>query len=188
MNLTDPSGEFPNYCRRFNTKEAYANCVKSYYNLTPTNNGGTWDLSGVTKLDGCLWGGPIPYKADGYIEGGSAFAAVGILGEEIVYDFATMERQRFTYKGGGVGIENSLLALGAIKYYQIAHNFRSNSPDGIKEYQGLSMSYYLGFSPMKFTSVGTIFSKAPYGEIWALGAFMGVGASTPPSPKEEIDI
>lgn len=109
INWTDPTGRTPfraQHCIEagFFYPEDYGNCVRQVYGLTSgillqiqnsdygyPFHGGPW-----------CWYGPVPYRASGYLEGasgtGSIFAGV-TGGAEIVYDFATMQRQEFWYYG-----------------------------------------------------------------------------------------
>jgi hypothetical protein len=118
INLTDPSGRTPfraQHCIEagFFYPDDYARCVRQVYGLSTgflqnpdygyPFRGGPW-----------CWYGPVPYRANGYIEGLGASAAVLVgatAGIEVVYDFATMQRQNFVYygtivqlsSGGGMG-------------------------------------------------------------------------------------
>jgi len=102
LNLTDPTGQFPEYCRTALTITAYENCVRSSFHLEPIDE---IVSSKVKGFPGC-YEGPISYRAPGYIEGTSTNVspAVGAaFGKEIAHDFATMEWQTFTYQGLAFG-------------------------------------------------------------------------------------
>ena len=62
---------------------------------------GFWDLTDeMHKNKRCLWGGSFPYKVNGsYIEGATGDFIGVIGGKEVVYDFATMERQVYHLLG-----------------------------------------------------------------------------------------
>jgi hypothetical protein len=176
------TASFPDYCRQRSSKEDYVRCVAAYYGIKPaTEPPDTSDIKGSQK--GC-WYGSFPYTAPGYIEGRSGFLALGTSGREIVYDFATMERQIFTYQGGGFGAENDLIrAIGYTDYFAQAYGFRSNS-NLKKDYEGLAMTLYFGISPsselgMKYSTllgVGIIQSIPMMGgKVGATGMYMGAG-------------
>lgn len=83
------------------TKEQYAACVLGFFKLEPIdpNNMGQH----VTGGKGC-YNGPTEYRAPGYVEGISLAVNAPIAkpfttkGREVVYDFATMQRQVFEYE------------------------------------------------------------------------------------------
>ncbi len=95
VNAVDPSGHFPEYCQHMPTGKLYETCVlKSYGLLSPINYS---DLgASIEGSPGC-YKGEIKYRTLGYLEGFGTNWFLGRSGEEIVYDFATMERMEFTY-------------------------------------------------------------------------------------------
>lgn len=106
INWTDPTGRTPfraQHCIEagFFYPDDYANCVRRVYGLG-AGFGQNPDY-GYPFLGGpWCWYGPVPYRASGYVEGYSVTetATGGITyGEEIVYDFATMQRQKYKYDG-----------------------------------------------------------------------------------------
>jgi hypothetical protein len=143
VNLTDPTGHFPEWCRSKWTKWGYADCVLDYYHLEPAGsiffNGDA--VNEVKGSSGC-WSGPIQYRAHGYIEGYSWFGAVVWGGKEIVYDFATMERSEFTYEG--YGINDSVLGGGYALYAGFAEGLRSDR-DLREHYKGQAFVETAGF-------------------------------------------
>jgi hypothetical protein len=125
INLVDPTGKFPEWCRSTSTKWGYARCVLDHYNLEPA---GSLFFNGAAVKDvkgspGC-WSGPIQYRAGGYIEGYSWFGTAVWGGKEVVYSFARMERSEFTYVGGG--LNDSVLGGGYALYAGFAEGLRSD--------------------------------------------------------------
>jgi RHS repeat-associated protein len=134
VNLTDPTGltpDFPTHCRTVLSKAAYEQCVRSYFKLDPIGEAAPCLVKGNP---GCYYG-PIPYRAPGYVEGFSATGTVVLgptWGKEVVYDFATMERQVFEYFGIAV---NDSIGLGGQNYVGVIAGFRSWR-NITKDYQG----------------------------------------------------
>ncbi len=179
---------FPTYCRNRSSKEDYVHCVATYFGVKPTTE--PPDINDVKGSQKGCWHGSFPYKAPGYVEGYSLLFTAGVKGTEIVYDFATMERQTFTYLGGGWGAENSFLAIGATNYFAHAYGFRSNSTLA-NDYQGQALTIYFGISPAsdgRSTLLGTGFiNSSPLGgSVGASGMFIGVGLTRKPSSKEDV--
>jgi hypothetical protein len=129
VNLVDPLGETPfraEYCKTAFLPSEYANCVRHEYGLK------AFDFFSFETADvgfpflgssGC-WYGPVPYRAKGYLEGTSVAVVAGvgfISGNEIVYDFATMEQQKFKYVGamgqdaGGVTVSQYVGVISGFK-------------------------------------------------------------------------
>lgn len=139
INLIDPTGKFPEWCRSKWTKWGYAKCVSDYYHIEPAGsiyfNGDA--VAKVKGSSGC-WSGPIEYRAGGYIEGYSWFGTVIWGGKEIVYSFARMERSEFTYIGGG--LNDSALGGGIALYAGLAEGLRSDRLI-TDHYKGLSFVY-----------------------------------------------
>ncbi len=99
VNLIDPSGKFPIECQSMPTKEEYASCVLSYYDLEPYDE---HNLSlSVEGGQGC-YSGPEKYRAPGYIEGVGWQVGPYFGNGEFVYDFATMQGADFYGLGGGM--------------------------------------------------------------------------------------
>lgn len=131
INLTDPSGNTPNggnpiHCQAMPNKVQYEQCVLSYFDLEPFNP----DLMGETVIGstGC-YVGPRAYRAPGYIEGLSVTGGSGgriTWGPEVVYDFATMQRQVFEYVGSGFEYE---IGIADSQYIGVVKGFRNNFED-----------------------------------------------------------
>ncbi len=145
MNFTDPSGKIPEWIKSLNSAIAYEQAVLNYYKLEPSRKPLTGET--VKGSPGCLWG-PVPYKAPGYLEGlGFAFLPRRY-GQEIVYDFATMERHAFSFKGSG-GSDSLNIGLNFTLYAGIVNGFTSERQEEnpqagiIKEYEG-RFDYYSG--------------------------------------------
>jgi RHS repeat-associated protein len=108
INWVDPTGmipkQFPDHCRKASSYPSYGDCVRAEYGVM-YYHGDHEDfvreyLNNVAPTSdetGC-YEGPVPYRARGYIEGLSADVGVAVsFGLEMVYDFATMEKQNFGY-------------------------------------------------------------------------------------------
>ncbi len=125
INLTDPSGNFPDYCHLMPMKWMYAKCVLNYFHV---ESAGSIYFNGdaVNNVKGrpFCWHGPINYRTLGYIEGYSWFGLINWGGKEIVYDFATMESLQFSYSG--IGISDSVLGAGYAEYFGFANGLRSD--------------------------------------------------------------
>ena len=68
-----------------------------------------------------------------------------MFGTEIVYDFATMERQHFIYLGGG--LSSSMLGVYGSASAGVVDGFRSWRTDGItRDYSGPFLTYAIGAS------------------------------------------
>ncbi len=104
INLTDPSGKFPDWCRSMQERQQYEDCVREFYglsaplqyNIMPGSD--DWgNASADYGSPGC-WKGPVAYTAPGILTGWSvtvsAYGSAGY-GREDVYDFGTMERRIF---------------------------------------------------------------------------------------------
>ena len=151
-NLIDPTGQTAfraAYCSGWYSSTNYAICVRNEYGLEPI---GPEDIDFTFNFLGepRCWHGPVPYRGKGYLEGSSStYALLGgtIRGEEVVYNFATMQRQNFEYTGI-VGQDS--IAASASQYFGVigvgvgkSGSFRSwgNITD---EYQGPFVSGSLG--------------------------------------------
>lgn len=201
INLTDSSGLFPSHCKKLgsgSTKMDYVKCVIKEY--SPDIKRGLvqsfWyehqheDLNAdfknamdeIVDYGGGCYAGPVPYRAKGYAEGisgaGGVFASV-TGGEEIVYDFAYMERQGFKYAGAGI---MDTAGVAGTQYASLILGFRS--------WQGLSSDYSGFFGALQVgPSIGAIipgsvgtsiagFAGIPddsiHGFAWSLGLGIGV--------------
>jgi len=181
VNLTDPTGHFPEWCRSKWTKWGYAKCVLDNYNLEPAgsiflNGDAVKDVKGSS---GC-WSGPVHYRAHGYIEGYSWFGTIAWGGTEIVYDFSTMERSEFRYSG--IGVNDSVIGGGYAPYAGIVEGLRSDM--SLREkYLGLAFIESYGLDiPILLDglSVGLGGTKATAIQDWKLKAYsiyLGIGGS-----------
>jgi len=146
VNRVDPTGMiptlFPDHCRKLHTGSEYARCVRKEYGLRSTD----WEVQSQDILHeiaqiiqrqggiaGC-WEGEVPYRAPGYVAGSSVQAGAlvsAITGKEKVYDFATMERQIFSYSGhtwtlsaGATGTAYAGKAYGLRSWSTIEEDYR----------------------------------------------------------------
>jgi RHS repeat-associated protein len=116
----------------------------------------------------------VPNGANGYVEGKvSIFSAVGcvwtIVGEEIVYDFQSRQRQKFTYTRGPVpGLAFSIWGGSKAAYGGFLWGFTG---DGVvNDYKGYFVGTSLGVNASIFKKLG--FNAGP-GIGW--GQFSGTG-------------
>ncbi len=149
INLMDPTGQkpFPDDCRDAPDVLTYAKCIRKYYGVEPPDVNGLevfyYGAGIISKYKGC-WSGEVPYRAPGYLEGWSVQFGVflnSVGGEEIVYDFATMERQVFTYDGTSW---TPTIGLSAGAYAGRAYGLRSWSTLE-NDYKGKFGFFYLGY-------------------------------------------
>lgn len=112
INYTDPSGMFPIQCQSMPNKSLYELCVLSSYGLKPISYS---ELGLTVKGEKGCYSGPTEYRAPGYLEGFGDWMLIGRGGHEVVYDFATMERQNFIYLG--VGINDAIDSGGGVSVY-----------------------------------------------------------------------
>lgn len=171
VNLTDPTGKFPEYCKESsNSEEEYINCViNSYPGISPP-----WEFAqsvgslhqqaygaslGIVPLaktihqseldsikgdPGCYYG-PVPYRAPGYLEGAALFGGslIGIVTNfQSVYDFATMEGQFFTNES--YHVSDTTLGVEGAGYAGLILGFRSW--ENINEYSGWGGYWSVGVS------------------------------------------
>jgi hypothetical protein len=203
VNIVDSSGEFPEYCRTLGTAIAYEDCVLKYYNLRPAET----PLTGKDVKEGlCGFYGPVHYRAQGYLEGVGGFFVTHRRGREIVYDFATWERNSFDYIGGSHfdepspervlsegslgGMNDSFVGIGAAQYAGLVQGLRTdselNTQYGGHFYYGapgLSGEYIIG------PSWGFILAYSPDDpEVWSVAWYSGFSASLDPIPVGDIDV
>jgi RHS repeat-associated protein len=103
VNLTDPTGNFPEECRSMSTRRLYEDCVRNAYGLSVPSQHNIMPKSDLREnsskygSSGC-WKGPVAYTAPGILLGESvtisAIGSVGV-GIERVFDFANMTSQWF---------------------------------------------------------------------------------------------
>jgi RHS repeat-associated protein len=187
VNLTDPTGMFPDYCHRAGSAAEYEDCVRDYYHLR-----GPAPYYGPVSLDfqpffydGCYYG-PVPYVGTGYIEGrhfwgGPVIGYSG--GTESVYDFAKMEQRNFKYQGFGF---QDLIGVSGDQYAGMGYGFTSWL-DIATDYSdwfvyggpGVSAGYALLGVSISAATGGIAFASWPdvrkfVGEVWYIGASVGV--------------
>lgn len=195
INLTDPTGFFPDYCKAANDKVAYIDCVIQYYRMATysVNQPGpflpyevdrdnylvspyipTEELEKIIGTAGCF-SGPVPYRGEGYLEGVGGATLLFMGGIEVVYDFAAMQRQEFYYYGGGWG--DAVAGLNASEYAGYINGFRSWT-DIELDYGGpftsvsVSAGPDLGIFGLTFGVTGFIGSYDPtiQGVAWSINA------------------
>jgi RHS repeat-associated protein len=147
INVTDPTGKFPDWCRSGHTPWHFVYCVLSYYGLDSIDNAPGTPPSPddyVQGAPGC-WIGPVHYRGKGYVEGyqlgGSAFIG-GSRGQDLVYDFATMERHLFNVTSGFL---TDPISVFAVAYAGEAEGFRTDT-NVAADYGGWSFYGQLGLA------------------------------------------
>jgi RHS repeat-associated protein len=199
INLIDPSGKFPEWCKSSKSRLDYENCVRKHYHLLAPRDFEIYPqriaLSPARNyaygLPGC-WEGPVAYAAPGYIEGISASVQTLLgygRGFEIVYDFASMERQVFTFEYINFGDQ---LGASASEYAGIAWGF-DNVESVAKNYSGEYWFLSLGVStdfpgqPVQLGTGATHFASTNY-RIWGFAWYFSIGATIDPIPVGDIEI
>lgn len=122
INLIDPTGQFPFWCRSMPSRLSYEDCVRKFYHLSAPRDYSVFPIQEGSP--GC-WAGPVAYRAPGYVEGFSVGfqSALGIGGgKELVYDFASMERQTFKFAYWGVADQ---VAISGTLYSGILFGFNN---------------------------------------------------------------
>lgn len=162
VNFIDPSGKapsdsggYPRHCQSMPTKAEYAACVLRFFKLEPLDPN---DIGKFIMGDQGCYAGPTQYRAPGYIEGFNAghntpFALSKTwFGWEVVYDFATLQRQSFTYTSFWGHGEDTSLGISASQYVGIVNGFKTSvGKEGQLyningDYGGISESWNLGAS------------------------------------------
>ena len=181
VNLTDPTGMFPEWCKSMGTRLQYEDCVRRVYNLRAPKDYSVMppnpEKNGPYGSSGC-WSGPVAYKAPGYLEGYSKGWIFGIGvsdGEELVYDFATMEKEKFSYKTVSLALE---AGVSTMAYHGLVFGF--NNVDGIeKGYRGAFAFGSVGAStdiiPSPYFGTGVNGFKSTSGEVWGISQYYSVG-------------
>ena len=176
VNLTDPSGRFPEWCKSMGDRIQYEDCVRRHYGLSasiyhqvmpPDQQGGT---------SGC-WNGPVAYKAPGYLEGYSiafSFGASYSRGTELVFDFGTMEKGLFNYETAGITIE---AGISVMEYHGVIAGF--NNIDTIdSKYKGSYMFFGGGVNtgfPGLNLGVGAVGFASFDGELRGVSEYYSIG-------------
>jgi hypothetical protein len=180
VNLADPSGMFPDWCKSMNSRQQYEDCVRQSYNLSAPKDYPIMPLKQQKGSSGC-WSGPVAYKAPGYLEGYSATISFAVgygFGKELVYDFGTMEKGLFSYETASITLDASVSAM---VYHGVVFGF--NNVDSIKEgYRGPFWFVSGGVGadfPFPSPSIGTgvNFFHSLSGEIWGVSQYYSVGAT-----------
>ena len=185
VNLVDPSGHFPEFCRYAPTGALYEVCVlRSYGILYPISPFSLGDS--IEGSPGC-YKGIINYRTLGYLEGFGTNWFLGRLGKEMVYDFATMKRMEFTY--GGVGINDSFdLGGGVALYAGVVEGLRSDVSLE-NAYLGFSTSAQVGISADLLVGLGAgLGGFFSHSDIRVNGAIWYVGGSLSADLFEGVDI
>jgi hypothetical protein len=131
------------------------------------------------------WEGPVSYTAPGYLEGASinfSFIIGATFATEIVYDFATMEKQKFTSKQIGISIG---IGVSGIEYQGVIFNF-TNTKTLVGEYPGSfvygSVGAGTGFPGVVQLGTGVTGFKSLSNEVWGVSQYYSIGWSPIPSP------
>jgi len=149
VHRVDPTGhnwQPPDWCQAMPTKGLYEYCILQRYKLEPIS---IFEMGKTVKGQPGCYSGPTEYRAPGYLEG-SEKHWLGMLpflgvtgGKEVVYDFATMQRSKFSFVGGTVS--DGLAGVGAALYVGKVLGFRTDK--SINEgYRGESFSGQVGIS------------------------------------------
>jgi hypothetical protein len=190
INLTDPTGQFPFWCKSMSSRLDYENCVREFYHLSAPRD---YSVMPIQEGSPGCWAGPVAYRAPGYVEGFAAGlqSTPGISGgKELVYDFARMERENFKFLY--LGVADQLAFSGGI-YSGVLLGF-NNIDTMARDYQG---EYWFASG-----GVGTDFPAQPIGlgtggtyvssidhKIWGLEWYFSLGASLiDPIPVVDIEV
>ncbi len=150
VNLTDPTGKFPIECQSMSSKAFYELCILTSYGLEPLSYS---ELGETIQGERGCYSGPYDYRAPGYLEGEGGWLLFIRGGYEVVYDFATMERENFSYIGVGI---NDALDLGggySPAYVGRVKGFRTDDSLA-NQYRAFSGSITVGPSGDFFIGVG----------------------------------
>ena len=199
-NLIDPTGKTSYraaFCSSFRSKLHYAECVRNVYGLEPKVRESI-DYTFKFRGDSECWYGPVPYRGKGYLEGRSSIYTLFLgttRGEEVVYDFATMERQNFEYVGGAAqdGIATSVgQYAGTIgTFFGRSGSFRSLGwGDITNEYKGafISVSVGAGVGPLGVEigpsagAGGTLFFSPTDLSMYGQAVYFSGGGAVDPVP------
>lgn len=177
VNLTDPTGMFPDWCKSMSSRVQYEDCVRKYYHLLTPYKYQTFPNPEGTP--GC-WSGPVAYRAPGFVEGYSASFNSGISvgrGTESVFDFATMERAKFNYETRGFSLETSVSIMG---YHGLIFGFNNVEPIEDK-YKGDFYFLSSGFNSSDFLGgislgVGVVGFVGSDWELTGISEYYSIGA------------
>ncbi len=154
VNLTDPSGKFPEYCQAMSSRLLFEDCVRNAYGLSRPR---LYTLlpyyqNKLTQNDrpGCYLvspEAPIPYDAQGYLEGVTSNIVFNVTGTERVYDFSTMTGATFDVEGWV--ISDTILGMTFNTYFGTIGSLPGNgfsSQRTIEDYNGWSYFDSIGAS------------------------------------------
>lgn len=175
VNLTDPTGMFPDYCRGFQLRLDYENCVRKFYNLSAPRYHSIIPFEQQIGRPGC-WSGPVAYTAPGYVEGNSTAVLLGAVvtftpAQEIVYDFARMERQRFVAMAFG-SASAAGIGITGIQYHGTIFKFE-NVTSITESYKGPFAYGSIAVGSTFNVSVGVQGFKSLSNDVWGLSEFFG---------------
>jgi len=179
INLIDPTGQFPIWCKSMIDRLQYEDCVRRTYNLTAPFYYQTMPKELQKGSPGC-WSGPVAYRAPGYLVGHATAINFGISytsGEESVFDFGTMERGKFRFETAGLALDASISKVG---YHGIIIGFNNVEPIE-KKYNGSYAFLGGGFSSADFlggVSLGvgvTGFVSLPNKELTGVSEYYSIG-------------
>jgi len=154
INLIDPTGKFPFWCKLMIDRLQYEDCVRRTYNLTAPFDYPTMPKERQEGSPGC-WSGSVAYRASGYLVGHATAINFGISstsGEESVFDFGTMERGKFRFETAGLALDASISKVG---YHGIIIGFNNVQPIEDK-YNGPYAFLASGFSSANFLFGGSL--------------------------------
>src|SRR5215208_4952377 len=141
VNYTVPSGHWIHpECQWMPAKGLYEYCILQKYKLEPIS---IFEMGKTVRGQPGCYSGPTEDRAPGYLEGQEEHCLgllpfVGITsGSEVVYDFATMQRSGFSFRG--TIVSDGIVGVGASLYVGKILGFRTNTPIG-EAYRGVSFS------------------------------------------------
>ena len=163
--------------------------------LSPATLSAFFDPALLTEIkghSGC-YGGPVPYKTTGYLEGAGGYIMLGQLGKEVTYDFAFMQRQLFKYSG--IGVSDAAAGVGYAEYFGFANGFRSNVEIST-DYRGPFILVPGGVSgtipPFADIGIGLgiggVAFSAPNGSIYGTSFYLGINLAGDPLPFIDIGV
>jgi hypothetical protein len=180
INLIDPSGQFPFWCKSMSSRLDYENCVRKHYNLSAPRDYPVMPQEKQDGFPGC-WSGPVAYKTAGYLEGYSVSVSIMFgysTGEELVFDFGTMEKGFFGYETLGITFD---MGVSVMAYHGLVYGF--NNVDSIEsKYRGQFWFVSAGVStefPFPTPNVGTgvNYFRSVDGELSGISQYYSAGLS-----------
>jgi len=175
INLIDPTGQFPFWCKSMSSRLGYEDCVRSFYNLSAPKKYRVMPLERQEGVPGC-WSGPVAYKAPGYVEGYSKGYVFGIgygQGEELVYDFGTMQKGKFSFETVNLAVQAGVAAM---VYHGLVFEF--NNVETIEDkYRGVFQYLSAGASGFNIVGTGATVFFAYGDELWGISQYYSIGLS-----------